>query len=163
MAYNATMALELELTLNSDALKHLLLGSDEFIEPARGLSGMDGVAACRQLPGFPHSIATLLGHMLFWQERRAGWARGEEQPDFDDAVNFPAVTPEQWPGLVQRFIDSLAEFEALAQPETCAKELYRGRSLGFMLASHACHNAYHLGQIVLMRRLLGLWPPAPAH
>ncbi|HEX9736522.1 MAG TPA: DinB family protein, partial [Thermoanaerobaculia bacterium] len=25
----------------------------------------------------------------------------------------------------------------------------------------ADHNAYHLGQIVMLRRLLGDWPPAP--
>jgi hypothetical protein len=30
-----------------------------------------------------------------------------------------------------------------------------------MLASQACHSAYHLGQIVLLRRLQGSWNPPP--
>jgi hypothetical protein len=149
----------LELALNPAAMRHLLLGSDEFVAPEQVCAGLSGEQACLTVPRLPHSSATLLAHMLFWQERRLGWARGEEQPELSGELNFPAVTPEQWPGLVQRFLSTLAELEALATPETCARELYRGRSVGFMLASHACHNAYHLGQIVLLRRALGLWPP----
>jgi hypothetical protein len=156
------MANELELTMNRAALRGMLLGSDEYLGPAKIFAGLSGEQACQSLPGLPHSIATLLAHMLFWQERRLGWARGEEQPELSEEQNFSAVTPEQWPGLVQRYMDTLAELEALATPETCARELYRGRSVGFTLASHACHNAYHLGQIVLLRRALGLWQPADA-
>lgn len=154
------MVIELELTLNRAALQNMLLGSDEFLAPQQVFAGLSGGEACLAVSGSPHSIATLLAHMLFWQERRLGWARGEEQPEVSEEQNFPAVTPQQWPGLLQRFMDSLAEMEALAAPDVCARELYRGRSVGFMLASHACHNAYHLGQVVLLRRNLGLWPPA---
>ncbi len=28
------------------------------------------------------------------------------------------------------------------------------------LENLAAHNAYHFGRIVLLRRLLGIWPPA---
>ncbi|MCC7477110.1 DinB family protein [bacterium] len=149
----------LELSLNRDALAHLLLGSDEFEAPARILSGLSGEQACVQLPGVPWSIAGLLAHMIFWQERRLGWAQGLEQPDFGPEQNFPQVSAEQWPGLVQRFLEGFAALEALATPENSARQLYRGRSVGFMLASQSCHSAYHLGQIVLLRRLQGLWPP----
>jgi uncharacterized damage-inducible protein DinB len=150
------------LTLNPAALRHMLLGSDEFLAPEQIFAGLSGEQACQTVPSSPHSIATLLAHMLFWQERRLGWARGEEQPELSEEQNFPAVMPQQWPGLVQQFLNTLSDLEALATPETCARELYEGRSAGYMLASHACHNAYHLGQVVLLRRALGLWPPADA-
>jgi len=149
----------LALSLNSVALEHLLLGSDEFEAPAKILAGLTGEQACRSVEGLPHSIAGLLGHMVFWQERRLGWAQGVEQPDWDEAANFPAIAPENWPALVERFLGGFALLCALATPENSARELYRGRSVGFMLASQSCHNAYHLGQIVAARRLLGLWPP----
>jgi hypothetical protein len=32
-------------------------------------------------------------------------------------------------------------------------------SINYDLAGTALHNAYHLGQIVLLRRMQGLWPP----
>lgn len=160
--YNLPMAAELELTLNPAAMKHLLLGSFEHLAPEEILLDLTGEQACQVVPGLPHSIATLLGHMVFWQERRLGWVRGEEQPDPTEALNFPRLTAEQWPDMLQRYFDTLAQFEEHANRQTCARELYEGRSAGFTMASHACHNAYHLGQIVAARRLLGLWPPAPA-
>ena len=153
------MAAELEMSFNSAALLHLLKGTDEYLPPEQILSGLSGEQACTLIPGLPHSIATWLGHMLYWQERRLGWVKGIEQPEITDTDNFPAVTSEQWPQLVVRFLASCEELAALVTPELCAQELYRGRSAGFAMASEACHNAYHMGQIVLMRRLLGLWPP----
>ncbi len=153
------MSAELELSLNTAAMQHLLLGSDEFEPPARILSGLSGEQACAQLPGAPWSIAGLLAHMIFWQERRIGWARGEEQPEWGPAENFPAVEPDQWESLVHRFLNGFTWLEGLAGGGDTHRELYRGRSAGFMLASQSCHNAYHLGQIVLLRRLQGTWPP----
>lgn len=162
MAYNPLMGNKYELTLNPAALHNLLQGIDEFPAPAKILAGLSGEQACQSVPGAPHSIATLLGHMLCWQEWFLGFAHGTEPPDPTAEENFPAVTPQQWTGLVQRFLDSLTEVEALATLEDCARELIKERSLGYGLASQASHNAYHLGQIVLLRRILGLWPPADA-
>jgi hypothetical protein len=162
MAYNPLMANKYELTLNQAALHNLLQGIDEFPAPAKILAGLSGGQACQSVPGSEHSIATLLGHMLCWQEWFMGFARRAEPQDPSAEQNFPAVTPQQWPGLVQRFMDTLAEVEALATPENCAREFVKERSLGYALASQASHNAYHLGQIVLLRRILGLWPPADA-
>jgi hypothetical protein len=33
-------------------------------------------------------------------------------------------------------------------------------SIAYDLAGTALHNAYHCGQVVLLRRVQGLWPPA---
>ncbi len=162
MAYNPRMANKYELTLNRAALHNLLQGIDEFPAPEKVLAGLGAEQACRSVPGAPHSIATLLGHMLCWQEWFLSFARGDEPADPSAEQNFPAVTPQQWTGLVQRFLDTLTDVEALATLENCAREFVKERSLGYALASQASHNAYHLGQIVLLRRILGLWPPAPA-
>lgn len=161
MAYNPRMANTYELTLNRAALHNLLQGIDEFPAPGKILAGLSGEQACQGAPGSPYSIATLLGHMLCWQVWFLGFARGEQPSDPTAEQNFPGVTPQQWPGLVQRFLDTLTEVEALATPENCTREFVKERSLGYALASQASHNAYHLGQIVLLRRILGLWPPAP--
>lgn len=153
------MSAELELSLNPPAMENLLLGSDEFEAPARILAGLSGEQASAVLPGAPWSIATLLAHMIFWQERRIGWASGVDQPDFSPEQNFPAVSPEQWDELVGQFLTGFSRLQGLAGSADTASELYRGRSVGYMLASQSTHNAYHLGQIVLLRRLQGSWPP----
>ena len=47
--------------------------------------------------------------------------------------------------------------ELTIDPDVICREVYGKRNVGFMLASHAAHNAYHLGQIVLMLKLMGEW------
>jgi len=153
------MSAEFELSLNPAALQHLLQGTDEFLAPAVVLGGLSGEQACAELPSLPHSIAGLLGHMVFWQERRRAWARGEDAGEWTEEQNFPATSPAEWPALVERFLRGFADLCALCEDGNTARELYRGRSVGFMLASQSCHSAYHLGQIVLLRRLQGTWPP----
>jgi hypothetical protein len=153
------MGAELELTLTPAALRELLLASDEHLPPAVILGGLSGEQACAMVAGLPHSIATLTGHLLFWIERRLAWGRSEDPPEWTEAENWPQLTPEQWPGVVARFLACFDELCELCASREMAAELYRGRSLGFMLASECCHNSYHLGQIVLLRRMQNYWPP----
>ncbi len=45
------------------------------------------------------------------------------------------------------------------QPELLKQPLKRMGTVENVLASIANHNAYHLGQVVLLRQLLDSWPP----
>lgn len=139
---------------------HLLNGCDEHLPPAQLLAGLSGEVACALVPGLPHSIATLVGHMTYWQEHSIGWLAGELPPaaPVDDSINLPAVAPEQWDALLTRFLAGFERLSALASGDSAA-EFYKGRSLGFLMTMSAFHNTYHLAQIVYLRRLLGCWPP----
>jgi len=149
------------LNLNPAALMELLRGEMEFANPAGILAGLSGEQACARVPGAPHSIADLVSHMLFWQERRTAFGRGENPPwEEVEAGDWRGVEPEDWDALRARLLDG---FEALA---ACAgdraaldADLSHGRNFGLSLASQTLHNAHHLGQIILLRQLLGLWPP----
>lgn len=151
------------LSLNAAAMQHLLQGADEHMPPAQVLGGLSGELACTVPPGMPMSIAVMLGHMTYWQEHSIGWLAGELPPaaPMPDETNFPAVTPEEWDDLVQRFLagfERLTELAAQHEAESGA-EFYKGRSYGFLLLMQVLHNTYHLAQIVLLRRMLGAWPP----
>ncbi|WP_293914926.1 hypothetical protein [Deinococcus sp.] len=61
-----------------------------------------------------------------------------------------------WTG-VQRAVQA-ADDPALA-PRSGTLSTEAGRNLE-TLTDLAVHNAYHWGQVVLMRRVLGDWPPA---
>ena len=117
--------------------------------------------------GVPHSIYQELWHAataqkLMLDRGRATlnrWAYAEHFPE--------ATTPaSQGEGdeLVEMFLTyseravHLAEDEAwLASPEPdmAAASTWRD-GLEFL----AVHNAYHMGKIVLLRQLMGIWPPA---
>ena len=43
-------------------------GSGAYMELKRGLSGIDAAVACSEVTGSPHTIASILGHMNYWQE-----------------------------------------------------------------------------------------------
>ena len=70
--------------------------------------------------------------------------------------------PVEWDDAVARFKNDLAGVIALAQDEGC--ELTRrlphgeGRTYLRQVLLVADHNAYHLGQLVQVLRLLGAWP-----
>src|SRR5581483_5780276 len=69
--------------------------------------------------------------------------------------------PSDWADSVRRFRNDRAEFEAIIQNPK--NDLYRkfpwgdGQTLLREALLIADHNAYHLGQLVLVRRLLGEW------
>jgi uncharacterized damage-inducible protein DinB len=64
-------------------------------------------------------------------------------------------------GAVERFNQGLTVVQGLINPDTLDEVLpnwaYRTRSEAIALV--AAHNSYHIGQIVLLRRMLGAWPP----
>jgi len=139
----------------------LLNGDWEFPPPKMILSGITPKDACRRVQELPHSIAKLVAHMHWWQEARIEIAKGGPGPDFSKPVaDWPDVSPDEWEGLATAFLAGMKAVCALAaDEEALAREVFRDRDVGNMLVSHTTHNAWHLGQVVMLRRLQGTWPP----
>jgi uncharacterized damage-inducible protein DinB len=131
------------------------------------------LAACR-VEGFPHSIADLVFHMNYWMGYELRRIRSEK-PEYPEhnAESFPdmpiPVDVEKWERLREDFAGFLAEFGELAHSSEA--ELQReiesahdgdkkvASSLGSVLCQMVAHNSYHVGQIAMIRRMLGVWPP----
>lgn len=141
-------------------LEWLLSGHWEYAGPAAILAGLPGAEACRRVEGLPYSIAQLVAHLNWWQQARLDLAQGGELPDFQPGRDdWPAVSVEDWPALVEAFLGSGTAIAALAtDPAALKRQVFADYCVGDMLVSHASHNAYHLGQVALLRRLLGCWP-----
>ncbi len=114
-----------------------------------------------------------LWHMAFWQQVTHDWISGIETP-FPAAPQdgFPTVLDaerEYWDALVRRFLKGAEQAAAAARDSTRLEAPVRCPSRPGMpvrvmtvreqLESLGAHNAYHLGRIVFLRQLLGLWPP----
>lgn len=77
-----------------------------------------------------------------------------------DAESWPDVEEKDWEALREGFFGDLARLQALAHdPSTLNRVAPNGRKTADNLLGFASHNVYHLGQIVTVRRALGLWPP----
>jgi len=54
----------------------------------------------------------------------------------------------------------LRELHDLAlDPDLLERASFRGDTWGRSFLAFSLHGTYHLGQVVLIRRMLGAWPP----
>jgi uncharacterized damage-inducible protein DinB len=117
--------------------------------------------------GSPHSAWELLEHMRLAQEDILRFSQSADwvSPKFPEGYWPVAAAPQhakQWQQSVSAFRRDLAEFEAMLRDP--AQDLNRkfpwgdGQTLLREALLIADHNSYHLGQLVLVRRLMGAWP-----
>lgn len=81
----------------------------------------------------------------------------------------PKQAAAEWEGLRKRFADLLEGFTALAKssPQELDRAIETGHegdtkvagTLEAVLWQMVAHNSYHTGQIAMIRRALGAWPP----
>ncbi|TDE87484.1 DinB family protein [Deinococcus sp. S9] len=132
-------------------LQSALGGGAIFPAPETLVDGLNFEAATRNVPGVPYTLADLLAHLAVTQRASLDLASGKTEtwpealdiwPGVPDAGSFAALLTDLRLGV--------AEARALAErPSERAREL---------LTDLSAHNAYHWGQVALLRRLLGEWP-----
>jgi uncharacterized damage-inducible protein DinB len=154
-------------------LEQVLIGDSAHTPPARILDGLGSDLAHRSMPGAPHTIYQELWHIAFWLEMTLDWVRDEPTSYPKHASDgFPsesATAGESWDQLKERFFRGNLEAAAAARDESRLEHPVRCPSQPGMpermmtvreqLESLGAHNAYHFGRIVLMRQMLGAWPP----
>jgi hypothetical protein len=120
----------------------------------------------KKVKGVPHSPWELLEHMRIAQWDILEFSRNGKHvsPDFPQGYWPPTEGPPNdaaWNDSVNRFQTDAAELQQLV--EASATDLYKriphgdGQTVLREALLVADHNAYHLGQFVLLRRLLGAW------
>ncbi len=155
------------------ALTELLRGKGAHADPIACVEDISAELAARQVAGFPHSIGQLVFHMNYWMDYELRRIRGlrPKYPEHN-SESFPAdstVDGAEWDRLRGRMTELLSEFAGLAKSP--AQELQReiegvhegdkkvAGTLDAVLWQMVAHNSYHVGQIAMMRRVLGAWPP----
>jgi uncharacterized damage-inducible protein DinB len=105
--------------------------------------------------------------MAFWQDWFCGRCDGSGAPLVEHAsTGWPAVAPGSWEAVRARFTAGLERALALDAQDTGRPveppidvPFLAGYTVRDIVEHLAAHNAHHLGQIVLLRQLLGSWPP----
>jgi uncharacterized damage-inducible protein DinB len=151
-------------------LTGFLRGEGGFHSPAVVLSGLTPAQAAATVHGLPHSIAGIVGHMWFYQDYFNRCAASGFQPFPQHAAEgWPNVEPGQWEDIRNRYLASIAEAKRIVETSTTLDEkllpdgvpmpFLAKESFGSGLLHAVVHNGHHLGQIVTIRQLMGLWPP----
>lgn len=119
-----------------------------------------------KVPNFPHTAWALLEHMRIAQWDIVEFSRNSKHksPTWPDGYWPKTDAPPSaaaWTKSVATFRKDLKEMEALiANPKT---DLYAplpwgdGQTVLREAMLIADHNAYHVGELVMLRRMLGAW------
>lgn len=135
-----------------------------FASYENAFDAISGAQAAQVPEGAPYSVTGLLGHMVFWQDFMLARVEGHPVPmPAHDPEGWPDVTPKTFETWKRRFFDGLDRARTLAQDPVVLCRALSGTREGDTgareLADLGVHNAHHLGQVILLRRLAGLWPP----
>jgi uncharacterized damage-inducible protein DinB len=149
-----------------DQLAKLQDWSDAHINIDGAISGVPVEMRGSKVAGFPHSLWELLEHI-----RRAQWdildfcrnAAYKELP-WPEAY-WPETptppTPEAWDESIANYERDRAELQALATATSVdpTATIPHGSGQTYLreLILVADHTSYHVGQIVMLRRMLGIW------
>jgi uncharacterized damage-inducible protein DinB len=103
-------------------------------------------------------VGQLAYHIWYWDNRSLQQFKGEKPAPFDGNNNetFDSFTAAQWDDLVKKLNQVLTDWDKAvetADDQTIAKN-------ASLIAHVGAHNAYHIGQILYVRKLEGVWDPA---
>jgi len=148
-------------TLRGVLLEQLHTTHDEedwFVPASVAVAGLTAEQA-KWSPGKGnHSVGQLAYHIWYWDARSLQQFKGEKQAPFDGNNNetFDNFTPAQWDDLQKKLNQVLTDWETAV--ETASDEKLAANAS--LIAHVGAHNAYHIGQILYVRKLEGVWDPA---
>jgi DinB superfamily len=148
-------------------LLYLLGGGGAHMDFDSAIAGLPLKLRGAKPPGVPHTAWRLLEHMRIAQWDILEFSRNPHHvsPDFPSGYwpkgDAPPDAPA-WANSVKAFRRDIKEMQSLvSSPKT---DLFAviphgdGQTVLREALLVADHNAYHLGELVLLRRLLGAWP-----
>jgi hypothetical protein len=148
-------------------LLYLLRGGGAHLDFEKAVAGLPAALRGAKPPGQPHTPWRLVEHLRIAQWDILEFSRNARHvsPEFDAGYWPQGDAPpdaDAWNRSLAAFrADAKAMQDLVADPAT---DLYapiphgQGQTILREALLVADHNAYHLGQLVLLRRLLGAWP-----
>ncbi len=142
----------------------LLRGGNAHLPTADALAGIPFERVNERTGGLPYSLWELAYHLWFTQHDILVFV---QNPDYEGHAWPDAywpdgdATPTSWADTTRAFCSDLDRLVALVEDEATDLFAELAWAPGYTLLRQALlaadHNAHHLGQIVALRRMLGLW------
>ena len=104
-----------------------------------------------------HSVGQLAYHLVFWNRQSLAKLKGEKPENFsgNNEETFDKFDSKTWNDIVQQLDQVLTDLEKWV--ETADEEKLKESAQTFTHIS--THNAYHIGQIIFVRKEQGAWDP----
>jgi hypothetical protein len=104
-----------------------------------------------------HSIGQLTVHLTFWNKEELAKFNGEAPAKFsgDNNETFNSFDSKNWPVAVKQLDEVLTGWEKAVEAADDKKIALWASTIAHVGA----HNAYHIGQIIYIRKLQGSWDP----
>ncbi len=104
-----------------------------------------------------HSVGQLTYHLLFWNKRNLMNLKGEKPGQFsgNNDETFDNFDAKKWDETVKELDSVMTEMEKWVETADEGK-LQKAAQL---FANISTHNAYHVGQIIYVRKEQGAWDP----
>ena len=155
------LAADKPATLRSNLLEQLRITHDQqdwFVPVKPALDGVTPAQASWRPQGGDHSIGQLANHLLFWNAHQVAKFKKASTPDFggNNDETFNAFDQAKWDEIRTKLDQVLTEMEKLV----AAADEKTLQAWAPTLGRVATHNAYHTGQILILRKQQGAWDPA---
>lgn len=131
----------------------------EWIVPANeAVAGLSAKDAAWTSGSGNHSVGMLANHLVFWNSRALKKLKGEKNPKFsgNNDETFNGFNEAQWAetqAQLDAVLTDIEKYVATVDETTLEKN-------ASTLSHIATHNAYHVGQMLYLRKLHGVWNPA---
>jgi len=129
--------------------------ADWFVPANTAVEGLTAEQASWS-DGKNHSVGQLVNHIIYWDRRSLEKFKGEPQEKYsgnnDDTFNFD---PKQWNESVKQLDQVMTQWEQAVESADDAKL----KDWYSTIAHIGTHNAYHIGEIVMVRKEQGSWNP----
>jgi uncharacterized damage-inducible protein DinB len=103
-----------------------------------------------------HSVGQLAAHLIFWNRRNLERFKGEPVGKFtNNDETFTSFDSKQWAATVKELDEVMSEWEKAVETADDEK-LAKWAST---IAHIGAHNAYHIGQMIYVRKEQGSWNP----
>jgi uncharacterized damage-inducible protein DinB len=105
-----------------------------------------------------HSVGQLTYHLVFWNSQELAKFKGEKPPAFsgNNDETFNDFDAKKWADTLKQYDDVMTAWEKAVETADDKKLTEWASAVEHV----ATHNAYHIGQILYVRKLQGAWDPS---
>ena len=130
---------------------------DWFVPANVAVEGLTAEQASWKDASGNHSVGQLANHLIFWNLQSLAKFEGEQPEKFsgNNDETFNNFDTKKWNETVQQLDRVMTEWEKAVESAD-QKKLEAWAST---IAHIGAHNAYHIGQIVYVRKEQGTWNP----
>lgn len=159
------------MTKSDPLRRHLdryLESSEAHVSTEDAFANLPAAFRGRRPAGIEHSPWEILEHIRIAQHDILEFCRNPKYTELDWPQDYwpphPAPpTAGAWDASLERYREDLAELRAIATDESndLFARIPHGETQTYLreLLLVVDHTSYHVGQLVLIRQLLGAWPP----